>query len=1181
MQLSSKARKAVAAGLAASTILWASVGMIPQFAAAAVHSDGCLVLSGGVVWLVTGGTRRGFTSAEVFMSHGYNFSQVVTASAEDVALPVGPIMTYADGTLVKGPSDPLVYLVTGGQKRGFTTGAVFTGLGFSFSNIQSAPANTFADLPTGANLDNATERHGAGVLVNASGTIWKMTATGRMGVPDMTVFNSYGWSFAKVIAANSADTAAANEGVVAARAGCAQAPTPTGSINVTLAGPASTTLINDESQAVLANFVFTGSGIVTAVTMQRTGISADTSLSNVYLFDGDVRVTDAASVTSGSMINFSNSSGLFSVSGSKTISARADMAATAGETIGVRLTAVTLSSGSVGGLPISGNNHTIATATLAGADLSTAPTGSGDTDPGTDINVWQGTISVTTRDVVLTRLALRQIGSIQSVDIKNFRLFVDGVEVASQVSLDANGYVTFVLSKTLATGSRVLKVIADVIGGSGRTVQMSLRGAYDVKVIDSQYNAAPVVTATGDAFPYDPAAFTVNAGTVTVVKASTSQANNVTVGGSDVSLGTWTVTVYGEAVKIETLTVGIDVNGTDADNTFRNGRVMINGAQYGSTTHVAAVDSAATGQSFTVNFMVNPGSPATVEFRSDIFDNEDTNQVALLTTTTVQATLVAGSGNAVPQVSLGTLAVPSAEVDANSLTIASGSIALASTPSYPAQSTVAPQSSYKLASFDLTGNATEAVNLNTIAIGFAGNGTFDPSSDLSNVFLKYGGKTSSIKGTVADGSITSLANSWSVSETLPIDGSLTVEVWATLGSSIAAAGSDDTMITYMRVTGITAGSGTTVYADVDSDTVATDNGATGQTITIEDGTLTVSLDASAPASILVDDSGTKVTGAWKFESLYDSFTVTDIIFTIANVSAVSTVTLKNGSTVVASKPAAATTTFNNVSVPVAANSNAVLTVELTMASVGVGGGTSASSLLTTLTSATRRNSQGTSAAVTEASADPAGNVMYVYKAIPTITYVSLADTLLAAGTRVIAKFTVNTNGTGTIAWKQAMVEITMSGATGPALSAFSIWDVTGGANNQVTAAETIQNADNSGTATTCDTEDETCELLILVGVTIDDNVEEAISSSKTYEIRATVGGTIGTGDFVSASIETYLAHAANDIADTRENDTTVNDTAFLWSDRSASSHDTGTADWTNDNLLKFLPTATWTLLPPT
>ena len=140
MQLSSQARKATAAALAASTLLWATVGILPQVASAAVHSEGCLVLSGGIVWMITGGTRRGYTSAEVFQSYGYNFSQVVTATAEDVALPVGPIMIYADGTLVKGPNDPLVYLVAGGQKRPFVSGSVFTGLGFSFANIQSGPS---------------------------------------------------------------------------------------------------------------------------------------------------------------------------------------------------------------------------------------------------------------------------------------------------------------------------------------------------------------------------------------------------------------------------------------------------------------------------------------------------------------------------------------------------------------------------------------------------------------------------------------------------------------------------------------------------------------------------------------------------------------------------------------------------------------------------------------------------------------------------------------------------------------------------------------------------------------------------------------------------------------------------------------------------------------------------------
>ncbi len=156
MQTSSRvARKGLAAILAVSTIVW-SVSLFAVPFAFATHSNGCLVLSGGTVWLVTNGQRRGFTSAEVFMSHGYNFGQVIAADSGDVALPVGPIMTYANGTLVKGPSDPLVYLVVNGQKRGFTSGSVFTGLGYSFANIQWAPVNTFNDLPTGANIDSTT-----------------------------------------------------------------------------------------------------------------------------------------------------------------------------------------------------------------------------------------------------------------------------------------------------------------------------------------------------------------------------------------------------------------------------------------------------------------------------------------------------------------------------------------------------------------------------------------------------------------------------------------------------------------------------------------------------------------------------------------------------------------------------------------------------------------------------------------------------------------------------------------------------------------------------------------------------------------------------------------------------------------------------------------------------------------
>ena len=1192
MQLSLNARKAMAAGLAASTLLWAAIGVLPQVASADVHSEGCLVLSGGIVWMSTGGTRRGYTSAEVFQTYGYNFSQVVAATAEDIALPVGPIMIYADNTLVKGPSDPLVYLVTGGQKRPFVSGAVFTGLGFVFSNIQTAPANTFGDLPTGANLDSTAMAHPTGVRVVTNGTVWQMTSTGRMGFPSADAFLSYGYTFAKLAPANAADLAMPDQGAVPTRPGCTgggPAVVPSGTVNVALAGPASTTLINDQSQATLANFVFTGSGTVTGVSLKRIGISADTSITNVYLFDGATRLTDAASVSSGSVINFTNSAGLFTVNGSRTVSVKADMAGNSGETIGVQLTALTLSSGSAGGLPISGGLHGIATASLADVNLASALTVS-DTDPGNDIVVFQGNVSVTTRDVTMTRLALRQIGSINSSDIRNFDLYVDGIMVASQSSLDANGYITFNVSKTLTTGTRVIKVIADIIGGSGRNVQMSLRGAYDITVVDTQYNASPVVTATGS-FPFgDSTTFGINNGTVTVAKASDSPSANVTVGASDVPLGRWTVTAFGEAVKVETLTVAVDTTGgTTSAHTLRNGRVMINGAQYGSTTAVAAVDSFASGQSFTVNYTVMPGTPATVEFRADMFDSEgDDNFVTATIITSLQTALFGSSSlnNAIPQVSLGTLDVPGATENANALTVASGTISLTELASYPDQTTAVPQTSYKLGQWTLAGNSAEAVNVNTLAVGFVGADAWDPSSDLSNVYIKYGSNTSSIKGTVADGSASALDNSWSQAFTLGVNESMNVELWGTIASSANDGGGNDTMTPYLRVTGITALSGTTVCADVDTDAVCTDNGMSGQTITAGTGQLTATTDASSPVARLVDDSGTVTTVAWKFAAVTDSFTITDLSFTLGSASAVSSVAIKDGSTTVATKAGAAAMSFSGLNIPVAANTNKVLTVELTMSPIGVGGGTSAGALTTTMDAFTSRNSSGTQAASTNGGAqsnenDPAGAVMYAYKAIPTITYENLLSTSLIAGTRTLARFTINTNGTGTIAWKQMMLELTLSGATGPALSAFSIWDVTGGANNQVTAAETIQNADNSGTATDCDTEDETCELLILVGVTIDDNVEETVNGSKTYEVRATVGGSIGTGDYVSASIETYLGHIANDDADTNENDTTVNDTTFLWSDVSASLHDTGTEDWTNDNLVKSLPTATWTLVPPT
>ncbi len=888
-------------------------------------------------------------------------------------------------------------------------------------------------------------------------------------------------------------------------------PAPAPAANtVTFAGPASKTLVTTESLATLADFVFTGNVTVTGVALKRLGVSADTTLSNVYLFDGNTRLSDGASVSSGSVINFSNSNGLFTVTGSRTISVKADiLTGTGGQQVGIQMTGVTLLSGTMTGLPLSGNIHTIATASLATAAFGTG-TATGNADPGTSIRVWESTVTVGTRDVTMTRLALRQIGSIASADINNFKLLADGVEVASSASLDSNGYVTFSgFSKVLLTGARVLKVNADVIGGSGRTVQMSLRGAYDASFTDAQYGANLLATGT---FPVGAAAWTVNNGTMTVVKKTDSPSQNVTKGATDASLATYTFTAYGERIKVETLKVGmITTGGTVTDHTIRSVRVLVNGAQVGSTTDVPAAATFATntGTQFTTNFYVSPGTPATVEIRGDIFDNEGDNNVTTATVFTALQTLLVGGAsidNAIPQVSLGTLDVPSQNnVLGNNLTIASGTITLSKQSNYGDQTIVAPQTAYKLGAFNLAGNSTEAVNINNFMVEFTSvtNATFS-AADLTDVYLVYNGVTSTVKGTV-----TATSNSWSQSLALAKNQTVPVLVYATVGPASAITALDS-IKTEMVVTGVTAGSALTVYADDGTGTGATGTGFDGQTIIVNTGSITATVDASRPNATLLDDSGTVTTAAYKFAAVNDSYTITDVTVTLATATAVQNVMLMDGATTLATKAAGATVTFSGLNVAVSANTSKILTVNLQMGTVGVGAGGTGASVLTTLTSHTTRNSGGT---IATTAVSLAGQPTYAYAAIPTITNVALPSSTLVGGgaTHTLARFTVGTNGTGTIGWGKFIFTVNKNITGTDAVTSPTMWDVTSGA-SQISGSAIVTTLGDGQAAGT---------------ITFLPNTEQQVSGAKTYELRATVTGAPVSGDSLTTQIAQPSAFATS------------------------------------------------------
>jgi hypothetical protein len=186
----------------------------------------------GTVWFITSSMqRRPFTSAGAFLSYGFlSFSQVKDADSSVTALPTGSFIAPQDGrifcaTETKGTDVAgECSLVTGGKKAAFTSASVFGGQGYSFSRAFYGDSS-FLEKTT--NIDNASAQHRPGTLINNNGTVQLVVSGGLWGVPSMDVFNSWGWSFADVVPANSADVLLSQTGVIPARMAGQLVPTAT------------------------------------------------------------------------------------------------------------------------------------------------------------------------------------------------------------------------------------------------------------------------------------------------------------------------------------------------------------------------------------------------------------------------------------------------------------------------------------------------------------------------------------------------------------------------------------------------------------------------------------------------------------------------------------------------------------------------------------------------------------------------------------------------------------------------------------------------------------------------------------------------------------------------------------------------------------------------------------------
>lgn len=180
---------------------------IPSFVFASPHSVGTNIkTSDGTIYMITdNGIRRPYNSAGAFLSYGFNnWASVVSASVEDLALPVGPQIPPQDGKIVCDTKQKIgtCYLITKGTKVAFPSAKIFQEQGFSFGK---ALYGDVSFLPEAFMVGSGQDAHRPGVLINKDGTIYLVSEFGLLGVPSLGEFDSWGFKLSDVVPANQAD----------------------------------------------------------------------------------------------------------------------------------------------------------------------------------------------------------------------------------------------------------------------------------------------------------------------------------------------------------------------------------------------------------------------------------------------------------------------------------------------------------------------------------------------------------------------------------------------------------------------------------------------------------------------------------------------------------------------------------------------------------------------------------------------------------------------------------------------------------------------------------------------------------------------------------------------------------------------------------------------------------------
>lgn len=521
----------------------------------------------------------------------------------------------------------------------------------------------------------------------------------------------------------------------------------TGALSVSLAGdtPAAASVVNDlgSAQAMIpvlkVNMVASGGSVtVNSVKFTRGGISADTEINNAHLYKGDMWVASNPSISNG-VLTFSNAAGLFSVSGSESLTLKMDLknSSSGGKSLNFMLSDMSVAGGSVAGLPLAaGNTFTTVNVTDLGyvTFSSISPSAAATVDPGLmGYEIWRFQGIATDQDMEVRRLRFTVVGSVSVGDLKNFSLWNGATQVGVVVpEMSADKTVTFDLSAApfqIPKGqTKQFSLKTDIVGGTNRSFRASLQNDRDLVTYDKEYKV--FVKANGsDSFSIiEPNSsgtavnYTVNTGSLTQSVATTTPTGNVADGSTNVTLAEFKWTANGEDVKVSSLYA--TTTGSDTSDILANVRLLVNGSQVGTTDASVTANGggSAAGKAdfgtFGNSFIIKAGTSAQVKVVADLTDTSVASGATFIVGLGA-GTLAADAANAQGVVSLSS--ITSVRQVASTLTVQAGTVSVVKNSSFGDRSSGNPTgpvngSQVLVGSFSIIGGSGEDVDVSQISV---------------------------------------------------------------------------------------------------------------------------------------------------------------------------------------------------------------------------------------------------------------------------------------------------------------------------------------------------------------------------------------------------------------------------------------------------------------------------------